>query len=122
MIGRNLQLSFIAICIVGAAFLVAQDDPSAPLPDPLVMEDGTRVTTAAQWRTTRRPELLAMFTREMYGVAPPRSPKESFTVFDNTPDALNGKAIRKQVTILINGDPNGPKFDLLIYLPRAAKG
>jgi hypothetical protein len=116
VITRALQLSFIA------ALLVAQTETSAPLPDPLVMENGTRVTTAAQWRTGRRPELLALFTREMYGVAPPRSPKESFTVFDNTHDALNAKAIRKQITILINGDPNGPKFDLLMYLPKAAKG
>lgn len=86
------------------------------------MENGSRVTTAAQWQTARRPELLALFTREMYGVAPLRSPKESFNVFDNTHDALNGKAIRRQVTILINGDPNGPKFDLLMFLPKAAKG
>jgi hypothetical protein len=122
MTTRILQLSFIAICTASAAFLAAQTETSAPLPDPLVMENGTRVTTASQWRTARRPELLALFTREMYGVAPQRSPKESFTVFDNTPGALNGKAIRKQVTILINGDPNGPKFDMLMYLPKAAKG
>ena len=63
MTSRILLLSFIAICIAGAAFLAAQTETSAPLPDPLVMENGTRVTTAAQWRTTRRPELLAMFTR-----------------------------------------------------------
>ncbi len=115
MIIRVLQLSFVA------ALLFAQTETSAPLPNPLVMENGTRVTTTAQWRTARRPELLALFTREMYGVAPPRSPKESFNVFDNTPGALNGKAIRKQDTILLNGDPNGPKFDLLMYLPLAAK-
>ncbi len=119
---RIFQLFFIAFCTAGTAFLAAQTDTSAPLPDPLVMESGTRVTTAAQWRTARRLELLGLFTREMYGVAPSRSPKQSFTVFENSGDALSGKAIRKQVTILINGDPNGPKFDMLMYLPRAAKG
>ena len=117
---RTIQFSFIAICVIGAGFIAAQTPP--PLPDPLVMENGTRVRTAAQWRNARRPELLVLFTREMYGVMPARSAKESFTVFENSPDALNGKAIRKQVTILINGDPSGPKFDMLMYLPKAAKG
>jgi hypothetical protein len=30
--------------------------PPSSLPDPLIMADGTRVTTAAQWRNNRRPE------------------------------------------------------------------
>jgi hypothetical protein len=66
--------------------------------------------------------LLALFTREMYGVAPPRSPKQSFVVFDKGTDALGGKAIRRQVTLLLNGDPKGPHFDLLIYIPKNANG
>lgn len=69
-----------------------------------------------------RPELLARFTREMYGVMPPRSPKQAFVVFDKGTVALGGKAIRRQITILIDGDPRGPRFDLLLYTLRAAKG
>ena len=46
--------------------------PSHPdLPDPLVMLDGTRVTTKEQWETKRRPELKALFQHYMYGVRPP---------------------------------------------------
>ncbi len=119
---REITLSS-SICLIVAALTLAQDGaPTAPLPDPLVMADGSRVTTAAQWRNKRRPELLELFTREMYGVAPPRSPQMKFVVFDKGTLALGGKAIRKQVTILLKGDPNGPKFDLLIYIPKAAKG
>lgn len=44
----------------------------------------------------------------------------SFAVFDKGTVTLQGKAIRKQITILLNGDPNGPKFDLLLYLPEAS--
>ncbi len=114
-----------SVCVAGA--LAWQAVPAAmpapgPMPDPLVMRDGTKVTTAAQWRDKRRPELLELFTREMYGVAPPRSSKLKFEVFDKGTEALGGKAIRKQVTVLLEGDPNGPKFDLLVYLPKAAKG
>jgi hypothetical protein len=58
------------MCFVlcAAAVMSAQ----TPVPDPLVMANGTRVTTAAQWRDARRPELLALFTHEMYGVMPAR--------------------------------------------------
>lgn len=112
---------FASLCFAAAALSLAQtDSPPTALPDPLLLANGTRVTTAAQWRNQRRPELLAQFTREMYGVAPPRSPKMSFLLFDKGTPALHGKAIRRQITILLNGDPGGPKFDLLLYLPTAS--
>ena len=54
---------------------VNQDEskvPSYTLPDPLVRADGRRVTTADEWRRERRPELFALFEREVYGVSPAR--------------------------------------------------
>ena len=42
--------------------------------DPLVAADGTKITSAGEWRGKRRPELLALFTREMYGRGPGRPP------------------------------------------------
>jgi hypothetical protein len=45
-----------------------------------------------------------------------------FDVFDKGTVALGGKAVRRQVTVLLNGDPNGPHFDFLLYIPKAAKG
>ena len=71
-----------------AVFAVAAMNAQAP--DPLVMYDGTRVTTGTQWREKRRPELLALFTREMYGVVPARSPKQACIVFDKGTEALDG--------------------------------
>lgn len=118
----RLPLLTIPICLIGAMLTLAQSGTStAPLPDPLIMADGTRVTTAVQWRNKRRPELLELFTREMYGVAPPKSQQMSFVVFDKGTEALGGKAIRKQITVLLKGDPNGPKFDFLLYIPKGAK-
>ena len=35
------------------------------LPDPLVREDGQRVRTADEWNRVRRPELFALFEREV---------------------------------------------------------
>ena len=42
------------------------------LPNPLVMLDGTPVTTQEQWLTKRRPELQQLFQHYMYGYLPPK--------------------------------------------------
>ena len=38
-----------------------------PVPDPLVMTDGTKVTTVTQWWEHRRPELLRLLEENIYG-------------------------------------------------------
>jgi hypothetical protein len=97
--------------------------PDYTLPDPLVMADGTKVDTAGMWRTKRRPEILELFRKHVYGRAPIDKPKAmTFKVFDLDRKALNGKATRKQVTVSFTGKEDGPSMDILIYLPAAAKG
>ena len=44
--------------------------PQYTLPDPLVLNDGQRVTDAATWREKRRPEVLRLFEQYVYGKAP----------------------------------------------------
>jgi hypothetical protein len=61
-----------------------------------------------------------MFETQQYGRAPGRPADESFEIVDKGTPALNGKAIRKQVTIYLTKDKTGPSIDLLIYLPAAA--
>jgi hypothetical protein len=58
-----------------------------PLPDPLIMADGRRVTSAAMWWTQRRPELLEIFDREIFGRIPARTPGVSWHV----DEAVHGK-------------------------------
>src|SRR6056297_1670440 len=53
-----------------SAFEVNYDESEVPdyeLPDPLVSEAGTPITTAEQWNKVRRPELLEQFRRHVYG-------------------------------------------------------
>jgi hypothetical protein len=49
--------------------------PHAPLPDPLVLNDGKSVGTSATWWQRRRPEILEQFDREVYGRVPRNAPK-----------------------------------------------
>ncbi len=107
--------------LLAALLTLSAEARADGLPDPLVANDGTKITTASQWREKRRPELLELFTREMYGRSPGRPEKMSFDVFDRDEDALDGKATRIQIAIYPNGNP-GPRMDLLVYVPNNAKG
>src|SRR5205085_9548611 len=42
-------------------------NPYPTLPDPLLLKNGKRVTSARVWSGQRRPEIVADFDREVYG-------------------------------------------------------
>lgn len=90
------------------------------LPDPLKLNNGKPVRNAKTWMEKRRPEIVSIFETQQYGIAPGRPADESFEVVDKGTPALDGKAIRKQVTIHLSKDPTWPEIHLLIYLPAAA--
>jgi len=126
MVQRITCLTTMLMILCGGHSLQAQinyDEAKVPdytLPDPLVDSDGEAVTDAQSWRNTRRPEILQLFREQMYGRSPGRPAGLHFKVFDHEPEALNGQAVRKQVTIYFSQDTNGPSLDLLIYLPKDA--
>jgi hypothetical protein len=91
------------------------------LPDPLVMENGQKVRDAKTWYSKRRPEILQLFEENVYGKRPGAPKDMHFEVFDVDKHALGGKAIRKQVTVYFSAKKNGPKEDVLFYLPANAK-
>ncbi len=55
-------------------------NPYPSWPDPLVMNDGRRVTSARMWRRLRRPQIVEAFEREVYGRVPPNAPRVTWTV------------------------------------------
>ncbi len=91
------------------------------LPDPLKLDNGKPVKNAKTWAEKRRPEIVKIFETQQYGIAPGRPADESFEAVDKGTPALNGKAIRKQITIHLSKDPAWPEIHLLVYLPAAAK-
>ncbi len=92
------------------------------LPDPLVLANGTPVRDAATWYSQRRPEILRLIEDNQYGRSPGRPSAMVFDVFEKGTPAFGGKALRKQVTVYFSGDRAGPKMDLLVYTPAAARG
>lgn len=69
------------------------------------------------WNKERRPEIVRLFEENQFGRSPGRPDGMSVDVFDKGTPTLDGKAIRRQVTVYFSPDKTGPKMDLLIYLP-----
>ncbi|MHB8863539.1 MAG: glucuronyl esterase domain-containing protein [Pirellulaceae bacterium] len=92
--------------------------PKYVLPDPLKCENGEPVKDAATWEGQRRPEILELFREHMFGHSPGRPDRLRFEQFDRDDNALDGKAIRKQVTVYFSADRSDPAMDILIYLPK----
>ncbi|HTX33865.1 MAG TPA: hypothetical protein VME43_02555 [Bryobacteraceae bacterium] len=87
------------------------------LPDPLTLANGKPVRDAKTWTEKRRPEIVRLFEENEYGRSPGRPKAMTFDVFDKGTPALDGKALRRQVTVYFSANKSGPKMDLLLYLP-----
>ena len=110
----------------GQPLIINYDESKIPnytLPDPLITENGARIQTASAWNQIRRPEILSIFSREMFGAVPGRPAKMEFDVTSDVPNALNGLARRKEVTIRLTGetDNRSAEVKVLLYLPAKSK-
>jgi hypothetical protein len=90
------------------------------LPDPLTFQNGAKVRNAKDWQR-RRAELLSLFEENVFGHSPKPPSSLNYKVFDSDKNALSGKATRKQVTIYFSSQKDGPKEDVLVYIPNSAK-
>ena len=59
-------------------------NPYPELPNPLVLKNGKKVTTADTWFKQRRPEIVEDFNREVYGRVPKETPKVKWEVKETT--------------------------------------
>ncbi|MGH9842142.1 MAG: hypothetical protein ACREEM_25595 [Blastocatellia bacterium] len=91
------------------------------LPDPLVMRDGSRVTSAGAWRK-RRAEILRLFESQMYGRTPAKRFPLRFTETSRDEAALGGSAVRREIAIQLTDKPGGPVLNLLLYVPKRKSG
>lgn len=124
------RIMLFALCLASApaysqGFEPNYDESRVPeyvLPDPLVLEDGTRVTDAETWQKRRRGEVLRLFEEHMFGRVPAHTMKLQFAVRSVDSMALGGTATRKEIAIRLSADTDGPTMDLLIYLPNDRGG
>lgn len=123
----------VALLLVFVTFSSAVGQPKDPpanydeakvgaytLPNLMVRTDGKRVLSRMDW-TTRRRELLQLFSDNVYGQTPAQPVRLRFQQTAVNESALNGLAIRKQVSIFFTDYPQLPPIDVLLYVPKAAK-
>jgi hypothetical protein len=121
MLNRLCRTS-LATTVLVSPFLALAQSPAHPVsgawPDPLTMASGQSVRNADEFVSLRRPEILGLFSRDVFGVTPAVK-LPSRVQIDSTETALGGLAVRKQITISF-GDRDQVKAHLLIYLPAHA--
>ena len=92
--------------------------PPFTLPDPLVMNGGSRVADAGTWRERRRPEILELFRENVHGRTPIGRPEgmrfEPGTV---NREALQGTATQKNLVVNFTGKSSGPRMSMRVYTP-----
>jgi hypothetical protein len=96
--------------------------PAYTLPDPLVMQDGRKVTDAKMWEEARRPEILELFRVHMYGRSAGRPAKTRYEATAVDREAVKGRATRKVVVARFGDAKDAPKLPITMYLPNGASG
>jgi hypothetical protein len=104
----------------------AKANPYPDLPDPLVMKNGKKVTTAKMWWDQRRPEIVEDFDREIYGRLPKSIPKVKWEVTGTTKETVGDVPV---VTKMLLGHVDNSMYpqitvdiQLSLSTPANAKG
>lgn len=102
------------------AFAPDPEMPAYTLPDPLVTASGQKVTTAEEWRKSRRPEVLELFRKHVYGRVPATPYEKTFKVVHQDPKAMDGAATLKQVQITITRGSQSLPIHVVLFVPNKA--
>jgi len=101
-------------------------NPFPDAPDPLTLQNGQKVTTPAMWRDKRRPELIELFSKYVYGRVPADTPKVTWTVtaIDHEMIGMTPVIVKDLIGQVDNS--SYPAIDVKIHMtlvtPAAAKG
>ncbi|MGP8270589.1 MAG: acetylxylan esterase [Terracidiphilus sp.] len=96
------------------------------LPDPLMLKNGKRVTSARVWWGKRRPEIVEDFDREILGRAPAGLPKVNWEVVSTEAETIGDAPV---VTKRLTGHVDNSEYpeiavniDLILTIPAKAAG
>jgi len=96
--------------------------PKYILPDVLKCDNGKQVKTAKEWEELRRPEVLEIFTSQVFGRTPAEKiPVVYETLTENT-NAFGGKATSRQVKFTFTGNNTTLEAILLLIIPNKRQG
>jgi peptidoglycan/xylan/chitin deacetylase (PgdA/CDA1 family) len=93
------------------------------LPDPLLLNNGKRVTIAELWWKERRPEIVEEFDREIYGRVPKNTPKIQWKIVSTMSEEVGGvlAITKKLVGHVDNSSYPAINVDIQLTLTTPAK-
>lgn len=95
--------------------------PEYKLPDVLTRFKGGKVKTAKVWFKKQRPDILKKFTDEVYGRVPGKLDAPEVKVWETSSEAINGLAMRKQLSLFYKKGDRNLEISVLMYLPKSAQ-
>jgi hypothetical protein len=98
-----------------------QNIPNYDLPELLVSNDGSAVNNSEDWKIIRRPEIVELFENSVYGRVPDMKLDISYKLLKIDKNALQGKAIQKEVIATFSNGKESLEMNMLIFLPKNDK-
>jgi pimeloyl-ACP methyl ester carboxylesterase len=92
------------------------------LPDVLTTLSVKKISSAAAWKKTRRPEVLEMLRTNVFGKVPATPYEKTFSVITFDTAAMDSKATLKQVDILISAEGKSLTIHLTLFTPNQKTG
>ena len=98
----------------------APDAARSTLPDPLIDQAGRKVANTEEWEKNRRPEVLELFRKHVYGRVPTTPSRQTFSLVNENPRAMNGAATLKQIAVKIEAEGGtSVTINLSLFIPNA---
>ena len=112
--GRAVAVRTISATPVGGPAAKTVTIDGEEYPDPLRLNNGDSVTTAAEWEDTRRAELLADFRQNVYGQGLPDPTAQTFQVTSTDFPGVT----RKIVKVTVACSQATGSFDVTLFVPK----
>lgn len=95
--------------------------PVYTLPDLMKTTAGVRINSSVEWNKIRRPEILELFRKNVFGRIPETPYKVRFDVVNLDRNAISGSATLKQVDIKITAEEKSLIIHLILFTPNKEK-
>ena len=113
-----IRIAVFMVLVVSLSLRAAE----SKIPELLKNQDGTAVTSKEEWETKRRPEILELFKKHVYGRAPVERPADlKFEAVCPDKEMMEGKALRKCMKATFSGPGGNFSFDFTAFIPKSAK-
>ena len=94
--------------------------PVYTLPDLLTSTNGKKIVNQPDWLKIRRPELLELFTSQVFGRVPETAYQKNSRIVKTDPIAMNGLATLKLIDIEITSKSKSSTIHLGLFTPNKA--